>query len=286
MKNTVSLMLSGGLDSYIAYWFGTLAGKEIIPISVNLGHPYHWKEKKAIDGFSFADKVRHIDCEVLRDEYHNQPTIENWIIPGRNLLLGTIGAIYSNEIWLCALSTEFHRVEKNADKTPEFFLMASGLLTFVCGMVKEDGNYRQETLLRSPFKQLSKREIVYWALHNNITPEDLTATASCFSENEKACGQCPTCFNRWVAMSLNGIKEPYHENPIFSNRGQTYLTEMRQAVIDNDFTHYAHKRVYETFSAVRKAGLLLDSITNGFVDKNEQEYEDKLKSVPYEHLTP
>ncbi|MFA5416939.1 MAG: 7-cyano-7-deazaguanine synthase [Bacteroidales bacterium] len=285
MNKRISLLLSGGLDSYVAYYFAAAAGYSILPINIDLGHPYGHKEKEAIKKLGLIDRTLFLDCKVLSNAMGNQPTIDNWTIPARNLLLGTIGAMYSPEVWLCALSTEYNRVTKNADKSYEFFLMASGLLTFVCGMVQEGETLRKETLFRSPFKNLSKREVIYWALNNGISEVQLSKTTSCFDNTIQACGKCPACFNRWVAMKLNGIEEPHTigEHPYDSPRGQKYLTEMREAIIHTDFTHYTPQRIYEAMRAVSKGGILLDSITNHFVDSHMDEFESRLTGVASAH---
>lgn len=251
----VSLMLSGGLDSYIAYYYAKSKGYEVLPIVVNIGNPYHPKEMEAISQFEFYNEVREIDCPVLKPEYNNLPTKDDWIIPARNLLFATIGAMYSPRVWICALETELHRETKNADKTPEFYFLTSGLLTFVCGMV------RQETILETPFAEMSKAEIVRWALQNGISKERLLATSSCYDDHVKNCGNCVTCFNRNVALTLNGIREEYAENPWTSETGVRYVTNMFEAVRNKDFSHYKEKRVKETIQALLISGEYKDLVT-------------------------
>lgn len=288
---TISILLSGGLDSFIGYHYGKKSGYLMLPISVDLGHPYAEKERQALANLHIEDEIKYIDAKVVRSDIGKQPTIDSWVIPARNLLLATIGAMYSSRVWLSALSTEFNRVAKNADKSYEFFLMASGILTFICGMVTdEDGNLRKETIVESPFKEMSKREIIYWALNNDIKMEEIKKTSSCFAPEKKegsnGCGKCPACFNRKVAMVLNGIQEVTDQDPFRGTRSHLYQKAMISALDAKDFTHYAHQRIYEVFKAMRmdNGNNMLSNcekaLVSEFINANESYYESKLRNIP------
>ena len=230
--------------------------------------------------FNFADSIRHINCDVIKPEYGNIPTTQNWIIPARNLLLSTIGAMYSERIWLCALKGEYHRVYTNADKTHEFFLMASGLLTFVCGMMQgEPGALRAETIVESPFKNMSKAQVVYWALHNGIKPEEMLKTNSCYDDDMRACGKCLTCFKRNVAFTMNGIYEENKNNPWLSDIGIHYLADMEQAIKDSDYSHYPPDRIYETYLAYARAGYVINSQIDTFLHGYQETYYQSLSNI-------
>lgn len=246
-QSKVGLMLSGGLDSYIAYYYAKEQGYDVLPIVVDLGHPYHHKELEAIKRFEFESEVRYITCDILKPRWNNLPTKEDWIIPARNLLLATIGAVYADRIWICALEGELHRQVYNADKTPEFYLMASGILTFVCGMKRE------KTIVETPFEHMTKADVIRWALDYGLVVDKLKNTNTCYDERAHNCGQCSTCFKRNVAMTLNGITEDYETNPWLSKEGKRIATETFMAIDKSDFSHYSPKRVYETIKAMQLA---------------------------------
>lgn len=251
----VAIMTSGGLDSYIAYYYAKKHGLEPVPIWINLGQPYAKKEEKAIDSFEF--RVRKITCDVLREEFGNKPTVDNWIIPGRNLLLALIGAMFADRVWITALDGEMHKYAKERDKSPEFFHLTSGLFTYVFDVI------RPETIVETPFKHMSKTEIVEWAITNGISEEQLLRTSSCYHEKLRNCGLCGTCFKRWIAMTNNGIKEEYANPPWKCDYARKTVKEMLEASKKKDYSHYSKKRQEETFRALKIAGVKYEDIFGG-----------------------
>lgn len=252
MKQKVVIMTSGGLDSYIAYYFAKAKGLEPIPVWVNLGQPYALKEEKAIDNFEFANEVRKIHIDLIREEFGNVPDINHWIIPGRNLLLVLIGAHFGERIWLCALEGEQHKFARERDKTPEFFHLSSGLLTYVFDIV------RPETIVETPFFDMTKTDIVRWALQNGLTAKQLLNTSSCYEgKTGRQCGKCGTCFKRWIAFINNGIQEDYDYPPYGPENlyAQDSIQKMKEAWQKQDFSHYSEKRIKETFNALEKVDI-------------------------------
>ena len=203
----LAILTSGGLDSYIARYYAMEKGYDAVrSIYVNIGQPYYEKELAAINEFPFPVEI--IDCKLLTPARGNMPTLDQQVIPGRNLLFATIAASIGSElIWLCALDGEMHQHVGSRDKTPEFFDFTSGLLTFTYKMFSE------RVVLESPFWHLSKTEIVSWALAHNISIDELKATSTCYHPTLERCGVCSACFKRWIAFTLNGATEKYAERP-------------------------------------------------------------------------
>ena len=245
----VSIMTSGGLDSYIAYYYELSLGFIPLPIFVNLGQPYYEKELEAIKRFKYFDTIRFVDAVIMKKEWGNTPTVNNWIIPARNLFLVTIGAMYSGRVWLQALDGETHKFARERDKTPEFFHLSSGLLTYVCDIE------RPETIVETPFGELTKTEVVEWALSNGISEGELLLTTSCYHESERNCGQCGTCFKRWIAMINNGIGEEYGVEPWTNEYARNSIKATQKAMSEGDYSHYSKKRCEETMAALSKVGL-------------------------------
>jgi len=240
-------MTSGGLDSYIACYYAKKKGYEPVPVWIDIGQPYARKEEKSIDSFEFAPEVKKIHLDLIRDEFGNVPDINHWIIPGRNLLFAVIGATFGDRIWICALDGEMHKFARERDKTPEFYHLTSGLLTYVFDII------RPETIVETPFAHFTKTEEVRWALENGLTAEQLKKTSSCYDGKTGGhCGRCGTCFKRWVAFKNNGIEEeydypPYGEENVYA---QESIKKMKEAKEKGDFSHYSEKRINETFNAL------------------------------------
>ena len=238
----VAILTSGGLDSYIARYYAEKHNYKPISIWVDLGQSYARKEEAAIDSFEFD--VRKISCNILRNEFGNVDTVDNWIIPGRNTLLALIGAMFAKRVWITALSTEMHKFARERDKSPEFYHLTSGLFTYVFDIK------RPETVVETPFKTMSKTEIVAWALDNGITGKQLMSTSTCYSGEEAHCGFCGACFKRWIAMINNGIYESYESNPWEGDYAVKTIREMLKADKEKVYNHYSKKRIVETKRAL------------------------------------
>ncbi|MGW8177375.1 MAG: 7-cyano-7-deazaguanine synthase [bacterium] len=241
----VAIMTSGGLDSFIAYNYAAELGYNPIPIWVDLGQPYVDKERTAIESFPFEVLSYHIDYVKAEDGI----TPTNQVIPARNLLLALIGAKEAERVWICALESELDKYTVERDKTPEFYHLSSGLFTYVFNVL------RPETIVETPFSEMSKTEIVGWALKHGITPTQLKATSTCYDEDVEKCGHCSTCFKRWVAFENNYIEETTAIQPWTSTYASDTVTRMTKALKANDFSHYSPKRLVETAQAFRLVGV-------------------------------
>lgn len=245
--HNIALMYSGGLDSFIAYHYAVVVNHEKpLPIWVDLGQPYWAKEERAVDRSPFGVKKVKINYVERSDGI----TPENQVIPARNLLLSLIGAKYARRVWICALESELDKYTKERDKTPEFFHLTSGLFTYVFNVS------RPETIVETPFKYMTKTEIVGWALAHGLHESELLATSTCYSEDDGQCGECSTCFKRWVAMQVNGITEKYAKtNPWTTSYAQSTSQKMVFAYRAGDYSHYHPKRIRETALALKIVGV-------------------------------
>lgn len=237
----VVVMLSGGLDSYLAYRWAQAQGRDVMGIWVDLGQPYREKELAAVHTFGIP--FRSITCDILREEWGNVPTPDNQIIRARNGLLAMIGALYGDEVWIVALAGEGHA--GMLDKNPAFFDASSHYFSQIIG---------ENVLVRSPFADKSKAAIVKWALSAGITREEMARTVTCYDATDKACGKCSACFKRWVATILNGISEPFSSRPWESKWAKDYIPKIWEARKTGQHDHYSEKRCNETINALRLVG--------------------------------
>ena len=244
------ILTSGGLDSTIAWYYALAHGYkegEIIALWVDLNHPYAWKEKKALDNLPF--KVDRLSCPTIAEKWGNVPTIHQQIIPGRNLLLATIAAsIGADRIWMGALAGEMHQFMR--DKTHEFFHLSSGLFTFI---FKDS---REEVIVETPFKDMTKAQVVAWALTRGISVQTLSDTVSCYHETHQRCGICSTCFKRWIAFTLSGVEEEHANCPWTSEEALKLIENVIKAALSDDFSHYSPRRVIETIEAMSTVRVL------------------------------
>lgn len=228
----VTIMYSGGLDSLIAYHFANKIGLEPFCVYVDLGHPYAVAEWKAIAASGVP--VEPLSMVSLYGLIGRRMT--NQIIPSRNVLLATIGGMFSPVVWINALDGEQNG--KEHDKSEKFFAGMTNMLTFT------NDFFQKETKVESPFAHMSKAETIKWALSNGVDIVSLFNTTSCYSGTK--CGTCLTCYKRYTAFLLNGIEEPgYLANPMKSDYAKEVESGISQALVNNDYSRFTKKRCAE-----------------------------------------
>jgi len=180
------LLYSGGLDSYVAWWY---LGKPKT-LYCRLGHRYEAMELEAIK--------RTIPGTVIDDTLVNLG--RNWEeadanIPARNLFLVLVAGMYgADKVWLVVQEGEM----EIPDRSEEFFEMATGVCSFLLG---------REVVVDTPFRQMTKVDMVRWYMEQGLPVEELLKTRSCYSKGDKPCGECGACFRRIMSLRLNGVDE-------------------------------------------------------------------------------
>jgi 7-cyano-7-deazaguanine synthase in queuosine biosynthesis len=243
--SNLSIMYSGGLDSFISYHFALSKGYKPQAIWVDLGHPYAAKEFDAI--MQMPQSIRpEIDSIDLKSLYPLiQKRLSNQIIPSRNLLLATIGGMFNDRVWINALDGE--QLGKEHDKSERFFNDSTTLLSFL------NEFFQHKTVVETPFATMTKTDTITWALTAGLKPESLLATTSCYSGDSKKCGKCLTCFKRWTAFYLNDIIEDGHDiHPLDSEYFKELKVQIPKASIAQDYSRFTPKRIAEFFSLMYK----------------------------------
>lgn len=244
MENkNVSIMYSGGLDSLIAYHYAISKGYEPICIWVNMGHDYAEKEKNSMYKLEklfpkYVPNVNIINMQELIPLIEKR--LSNQIIPSRNVMLATIGAMFSPRVWINALDGEQNG--KEHDKSEKFFKDTTNLLTFT------NEFFQNKTIIESPFSEMTKAETIKWALDNGIPLNVLFTTSSCYHPSEVKCGECLTCYKRYVAFRLNNIEEKgYNINPLETSYAKEMQLEIPKAKKINDYSRFTKKRIEEHY---------------------------------------
>jgi len=248
--NKIAVLVSGGLDSFIAYHCAVreVGEDNVFAIHVDLGQPYAEKERQAIEKSNI--KCINIECKIMGTVLPDLKE-EDWIIPGRNLLLVCLASMKCSTVYLSSLGTEMCYESRSHDKSKRFYKEASDLLTYVM-----DFEYKSDIIIKTPFESMSKTMMVTYALAElNLTKSQLCSTSSCYDSSSRFCGKCVACFNRWAAMSNNDIHEPYENNPWEFKYSLDTFNSVKNAVINNDYSHYSRIRVKEILEAYKKVGM-------------------------------
>lgn len=220
------LLFSGGLDSYLVH---RLFKPEVL-LYVGCNHKYQDREEKAIKDLKL-DKVVKRDLSLDLQRWERTDAI----IPLRNMLFAAVASRYGDTIWMGSL-----RGEINWDKTDEFYWLTSAAMSHCY-----NASYWSEgrvIKVESPVQHLTKAQLIARAIKEGINPKDWSKTVSCY-DSRGFCGQCSSCFKRWVAHTLNGITEKYKVDPLESRESQLALEKVREGT-------YTGIRAIETATAI------------------------------------
>lgn len=179
------LLLSGGIDSYIAWHYLNKPATIYFP----LGTPYTDKEMKV---------VMAMDAEIIFDfsleHLGEQQVGEKAYIPYRNLYLAMEASKYSDNIVIAGI-----KGDDVSDKTEAIFAEFSALLSKL---------ENRTITVSSPFWNMTKEDIVNWYIDTVPGKEQIDLvdeTVSCYSiSKENYCGACPSCFRKWCALVNSG----------------------------------------------------------------------------------
>lgn len=226
-KNQVVLLVSGGMDSFIAYHYLQKDNYDITPLFIDYKGRYTDKEFIVVNKL-FPNVTLDQSINLGNSEIGDKAFIKN-----RNAYFALIASKYGKFICMAGLKDD-----NVGDKSPEAFIRMGSLLSEMNG---------EEYNVFSPFWQMTKEDILVWYLKHNLSLnredrlkgfDDLVKTTSCYHSTELFCGECPSCFRKYCVFLMCGISNLI---PPFTNKvlAKTYLqtvslyTEDRQKSILN-----------------------------------------------------
>jgi 7-cyano-7-deazaguanine synthase len=240
-RKKYAICYSAGLDSYVSYHYLVqelgVHPDDIVCIYFDMGHPYAAKERQALQNLGIPYTI--VNLDFLRPEFNNMPTIDKFIIPGRNMIFASIAGSIAEHVWIGGLSFEDHYLM--FDKNSGFFRKATQCLTHANGEL---------TIVETPYVKMNKTDVIHWALKHDITETMLSNTVSCYHPTLHRCGECDNCFKRYIAMKAAGITEPCTVDPIQSERAKYLIAAYKTALLAKDFSHYSLERITETFDVL------------------------------------
>lgn len=244
-KQNIAVMVSGGIDSLVAFNYAEHKGYNAIPVFVDVGQPYVEPERELCRKF-FGDKLVEFKADMCNPSFGNLPTVNSQEIYGRNLMLALFGAIVANRVWIAALETEMNQTAV-ADKRPEFFSAASSILTLIFH------NKQKKTTVETPFEEMTKSDVVKLGIELGLK-EAIVESRSCYDPHHHSCGKCSTCFKRWVSMVNNDLPVEQFAFPPYENEyAQKILGEIYELHGNGKTSErYSAKRIKETLSAMEK----------------------------------
>jgi len=188
------LLVSGGLDSFIAYHYLVKDGYEVLPLHINYQGIYSDKELSVVE--ELFPNVR-IDNSL---DFFGQEIGEKAFLKNRNAFFALIGSKYGNSICMAGLKDD-----NVGDKSQTAFLRMQELLDEI-----NTGDHH----VFSPFWGMEKEEIVKWFMEEQLSLKELCLTTSCYHPELNFCGKCPSCFRKYCAFVSNDIGDYI---PAFTN---------------------------------------------------------------------
>lgn len=192
---TKVLLSSGGMDSF----FVATMVPDLLHVYVDIGHKYNVKEytsAKRMAAYFTTELRTMIGAQIGQYEH------ESGIIPMRNAELLLCAAQHGERLYMGVLHGEV-----NSDKSPEFMeAMASVMNISHRAQYWTEG---KQFSIHTPLRGYTKAELVrdYWInkCNENGNTEEWEAlldTVSCYDGGDHHCGACPSCFKRWVALTV------------------------------------------------------------------------------------
>ena len=178
-------LVSGGLDSFIAYKLAYAENQAIISFFIDYGQPYAKEEMVTCKELfpALRTLVMMPDFEVERTPF----------IPARNLQLAAITASIFNPDRIHIAGLRDDRVE---DKNPEAFKRMTEIISqFSRKKVEVFSNHFHQSKGQLTFQYLTRFE-----------SRELLKTFSCYEpKNGKPCRNCGACLRWWSAITSNKV---------------------------------------------------------------------------------
>jgi 7-cyano-7-deazaguanine synthase in queuosine biosynthesis len=197
------LLNSGGMDSFFVPRY---TGQDITHhVFVDIGQNYVDKERAAaqrIASFYGTELVQIHGAQIAKFEH------KSGIIPLRNAELLLCAGQFGENLYMGILANEV-----NSDKSPEFLRTMEAMMTISCRpQYWSDGkSFRIHTPLGTRSKATLVRDLWRRVGEDDTAPawETMLDTVSCYSGTAGHCGRCPSCFKRWVALTVGTAYDGY-----------------------------------------------------------------------------
>jgi len=175
-KNTILVMLSGGLDSSLVAFRYKKIGWDVSGVYYYYGQPWNFEVDAASRVADYLD-IR-LDCVDLPD----LPILKKNFVPMRNAFMLSYACAKAYENGIAHVGIGSNRGEF-LDQAGEFIDRFNFMLDY-CFV--ED----YHPIVYAPFCNWSKERLVKYAIREDFPVE---ITVSCMMTGEKPCGECAIC---------------------------------------------------------------------------------------------
>jgi 7-cyano-7-deazaguanine synthase len=206
LKNKSVLLFSGGMDSVM---FDKLLNPDVL-LYIPTGSVYESIETKKIHSLlelGVIDGSKLIIVDNTLDLNHFER--DDMIVPNRNAYLVLLASHYGEKIYLGSVYGD-----RSYDKDKTFYILMENLLNHIW----QEQHWTEKRIfsVESPYKHVTKTELIKLFLRAGGTEEDILESYSCYGGHTQACGICKPCGRKAVSLVNNGINIPagyYKNNP-------------------------------------------------------------------------
>jgi len=244
------VFFSGGMDSWIHLLWARREFDTMMALYVDFGHKYAENELRHAE--NLCDYLG-VYLKVVKLPFGEFEQADSFL-PLRNLFLLQIGSYFSDNLVFGML---YH--EGPPDKRSGFVTKMEKLLN---AQYNDKKYFEKERKIRiwTPFATKTKTEMVSWYFKTmtddyGFTPDfvsQLMKTIGCY-DPVGSCGRCISCFNRWVALTNNGLEEEYsYYPPLWAAEQFLVGKKKRQSLVSPLAVLYKWKYVKEIYTAMKK----------------------------------
>jgi len=245
----INVLFSGGVDSLgaLLYALNNYKKENITVIYCKMNHTYEEKEINAAKKICKKLKIKlHID-ETLTGLGRWEETNAN--IPLRNAFLIMVATLYGYNDNKIIIIQNIQRGEIGPDRNIDFNILTQTLI--MKAYQKNNTNLTNLTVI-SPYSLLTKSEILI-AIMDFLKERKgiIYDTIGCFSSVDGHCGECNSCFRRFIAFEAVGAST----NKMF-NKDIKEWDGIKDYVTKMNDGFYDYKRRDETFHVLHKYKIL------------------------------
>lgn len=211
----VCVLLSGGMDSVVAFYDALKAHAVIACLSFDYGAKHNACEIPFAKLHAKRNGVTHLTIPLdfmnrffksdlllsggeIPDGHYAEESMRQTVVPFRNGIMLAIAAGYAESIGVGGLVIAAHSGDHAIyPDCRESFMQAMGT-------AMNEGTYEKIQLLR-PFIAMNKAGIAARGAELGV---DFAATWSCYKGGKIHCGVCGTCVERREAFMLAGLPDP------------------------------------------------------------------------------
>ncbi|MCK4259257.1 MAG: 7-cyano-7-deazaguanine synthase [Halanaerobiales bacterium] len=230
MKTLV--LLSGGLDSFIASALATENSEEVYGLTFNY-QQVNIKEleyaKDIANYFKFKDHIiMDLDFGAWRDKYLKTSLVRNsaggksTYVPARNLIflsyaVGIADSMGLNAIAIGVTAADYSVSGLNRqgypDCQPEFLKALQDVIDQISS---------KPIQIFAPIINATKDKMIEYGILKNL---DFSKTWSCYTNQVQPCGECLACKNRIMGFYMAGVKDPLDYGRDFFELGESIKKE-------------------------------------------------------------